>query len=72
MWTIRVFVPEFSEFLFQSAFANLSIIPARFGNAILENLNFGVYGCEWVCVRLICHDMFHPLVGFYSVVHLAV
>src|ERR1019366_6201304 len=53
---VTINVSDSLEFVHQSAFANLSIILALFASAFLENLNFGVYVCERVCVLLIIHD----------------
>ena len=54
---VRFFVPDFGELPRQFAFANLSFIPVHFESLILENLNFAVYICESVCIRLIVHDV---------------
>ena len=54
---VRFFVPDFGELPLQFAFAKLTIIPVHFESVILENLNFAVYICESVCIRLIVHDV---------------
>jgi hypothetical protein len=54
---VRFFVPDFGELPRQFAFANLSILPVHFESVILANLNFAVYICESVCIRLIVHDV---------------
>jgi hypothetical protein len=44
-------------FLNRFAFAKLTIILVRCSNAILDSLDFLMYVCERVCVRLIVHDV---------------
>ena len=65
---LRIAVMNSLEFPHKFAFANFSIIHVRFASAILESLSFPVYVCEWVCVRVIVHDV-SPLTRILRLVY---